>query len=115
MAHCECVNLIILLFIETSQILKIILVFHIFKQIFFINLQVIQIDPLTGELLQTINLPSLQITSVAFGGPNLNEMYVTSANLRLTAKDLKKYPSPGCTFRITGLGVKGLPGQRVVL
>ena len=54
-------------------------------------------------------MPAYNITSVAFGGENLDELYVTSA-LFSVSEDMKmKYPDSGCTFKITGLNIKGLP------
>lgn len=67
---------------------------------------VLKIDPRKPEtLLDTLTLPAKQITSVAFGGPNLDELYVTSARVGgLTAAD-----GHGYTYVVKGLGVKGLP------
>lgn len=50
-----------------------------------------------------------QITSVAFGGPNLDELYVTSGRFR----DWKEID--GTLFRVTGLNVKGLPSDEAIL
>jgi len=55
------------------------------------------------------------VTSVAFGGPQLDELYVTSANIFLSKEQKKKYPASGAVFRVTGLGVKGYSGQPVKL
>ena len=53
----------------------------------------------------------LQITAAAFGGPNLDELYVTSAQLVVNGV---KQPHPaGAVFRVTGLGVRGQPGVKV--
>ncbi|XP_002120764.2 regucalcin-like [Ciona intestinalis] len=47
----------------------------------FFTGQVIKVDPRTGEKLQYVKVSdiALKTTSVCFGGPNLDEMYVTSA------------------------------------
>ncbi|KAJ9573767.1 hypothetical protein L9F63_008850, partial [Diploptera punctata] len=74
---------------------------------------VIRVDPTNGKLLTRIDIPSPQTTSVAFGGPQLDELYVTTGNLRDMSEDLK--PGSGATFRVTGLGVKGHPGQNIIL
>lgn len=49
---------------------------------------------------------------MAFGGPNLDELYVTSAALTVDGVD---YPPPdhGATYKVTGLGVRGFPGVNV--
>lgn len=76
---------------------------------------VYNVNAKTGEIIRKIDVPSLQTTSVAFGGPNLDELYVVSAKFNYTEEELKKYPQGGCTFRITGLGVKGYPGLPIDL
>lgn len=52
-----------------------------------------------------IYLPAAQITSVMFGGENLETLFVTSV---ASAPNEQPYPV-GSLFKITGLGVKGLP------
>lgn len=79
-----------------------------------LNFQVIRVDPDTGKLLYTLPIPSWEVTSVVFGGPNLDELYVTSANqFKNNPKD--KYPQPGQTFKVTNLGVKGTPSVSIKL
>lgn len=72
-------------------------------------------DPESGKLLGRIEIPALQVTSVAFGGPQLDELYVTTAGISLSEEQLKKYPGSGSTYHVTGVGVKGYPGQTVKL
>lgn len=67
---------------------------------------VLNIDPKTGHLIQKIPIPALQVTSVTFGGPNYDILFVTSASI---PTDGPKQPTCGCTFMVTGLGVKGFP------
>ena len=58
-----------------------------------------------GELMQTIELPTALTTSVMFGGPDLDEIYVTSAG----GNDKQnRGPHAGALFRIRA-GVKGRP------
>lgn len=72
-------------------------------------------DPESGKLLGHIEIPAPHVTSVAFGGPQLDELYVTTATIFLSEEQLKKYPGSGSTFRVTGVGVKGYAGQTVKL
>ena len=72
-------------------------------------------DPANGKLLHFNEIPATQVTSVAFGGPQLDELYVTSANIFLSKEQQKKYPASGAVFRVTGLGIKGYSGQPVKL
>ncbi|KAJ8967886.1 hypothetical protein NQ314_002591 [Rhamnusium bicolor] len=77
--------------------------------------RVIKIDPRKSEThLDTIRLPAKQITSVAFGGPNLDELYVTSGRLTIGGEELLP-PDNGAVFKITGLNARGLPGVSAVL
>jgi Gluconolactonase len=73
------------------------------------------VDPANGKLLHHIEIPTSQVTSIAFGGSQLDELYVTSANILLSKEQRKKYPASGAVFRVTGLGVKGYSGQPVKL
>jgi len=71
--------------------------------------RVINIDPRKPEtLLWDIKLPAEQITSCAFGGANLDELYVTTANVAMAGK-LPQGSKNGGLFKIIGLNVKGLP------
>ena len=54
----------------------------------------------TGEKLTTIELPVSQPTCVAFGGPDLNLLMVTSARQGLSAEQLAAEPSAGKAFLI---------------
>lgn len=67
---------------------------------------VIKIDPKTGKLLQKIDIPALQVTSVTFGGPDLDILFVTTASMHIGKR---QEPPCGATFMVTGLGVKGYP------
>jgi sugar lactone lactonase YvrE len=60
-----------------------------------------------GELIQTVELSVQRPTSCAFGGPNLDRLYITSANIGLDEKALKMQPNAGGLFMITP-GVRGL-------
>jgi L-arabinonolactonase len=59
-----------------------------------------------GRLDRTIELPVKHPTSVAFGGPNLDVLYMTSISKStgLSASE----PDAGGLFAIEGLGVRGL-------
>ncbi|XP_063241871.1 regucalcin-like [Bacillus rossius redtenbacheri] len=77
--------------------------------------EVVRVDPKSGRVLQTVKIPAMAVTSLAFGGPELNELYVTTASERATAEEKKRFPNSGCTFRVTGLGFKGLPPNEIDL
>lgn len=51
-----------------------------------------------------------QISSLAWGGPKLDILYVTTAN-----KDGKQPPGSGRIHKVTGLGTSGYSGVKVCL
>ncbi|XP_046330857.2 regucalcin-like [Haliotis rufescens] len=71
----------------------------------------VKFDSRTGAALQKVSLPNAtQITSAAWGGRNLDELYVTSLRKEIPDSELLTTNSlAGSLFRVTGLGVKGLP------
>uniref|UniRef100_A0A194ANT4 Regucalcin n=1 Tax=Pinctada fucata TaxID=50426 RepID=A0A194ANT4_PINFU len=71
--------------------------------------KVIRFDPKTGETLRTIEFPAMRTTSCIFGGPNLDELYVTCGVFGASDEEKTKYPLSGSVFKVTGLGVKGYP------
>lgn len=73
--------------------------------------RVLNIDPETGALIRQVRLPAVRTTSCCFGGPNYDELFVTSAWCGLTEEQRKAEPLSGSVFKITGLGVKGFPAH----
>jgi sugar lactone lactonase YvrE len=65
-----------------------------------------------GRLDRVIEMPVKKVTSVNFGGPELDILYVTS----MTKPPMPHMPGDtvqrGSLFAISGLGVKGLPEPR---
>jgi len=57
-------------------------------------------DPVTGHLIQKIRMPVARPTSCAFGGPTLDDLYITSARTELDEAALAKQPAAGGLFRI---------------
>jgi L-arabinonolactonase len=64
-----------------------------------------------GRLDRIITLPVKNPTCVAFGGRNLDVLYITSARQFLTADELAAQPAAGALLAVD-LGVKGLPEPR---
>lgn len=73
--------------------------------------RVIHIDPHTGVRLQTVRLPVQRTTSCCFGGADYSDLYVTSAYQGMDQSEMAKQPQAGCIFKISGLGVKGIPSN----
>lgn len=64
-------------------------------------------DPENGELLASIPVPAARVTSCAFGGPNLDELYITSARAGISEDALKGQPHAGGLFKAKP-GVHGI-------
>jgi xylono-1,5-lactonase len=60
-----------------------------------------------GEWMETIRLPVSRPTSCAFGGPDHDRLYITSASIGLDAEALAMQPNAGGLF-MTMPGVRGL-------
>jgi len=72
--------------------------------------RVLKIDGRKPEtLLETISMPTPQVTSVAFGGTGLNELYVTTGSIEFEGVKVDP-PVNGATYRITGTGSRGFRG-----
>jgi sugar lactone lactonase YvrE len=64
-------------------------------------------NPNTGEMLQFIEVPAHNVSSCAFGGENLETLYITSARVDMTDEELKAKPNAGGVFKVVP-GVKGV-------
>ena len=71
---------------------------------------VARFDPLTGKLMEKIQIPAHNVTSCSFGGPDLKTLYVTSSSLDMTEEEKKKYPMAGSLFEVD-MSVKGVRGN----
>ncbi len=65
-------------------------------------------DPKTGALLDRVSLPVSRPTSCAFGGPTLEDLYITSARSGLGPETLAGQPLAGGLFRVR-VGARGVP------
>jgi L-arabinonolactonase len=71
--------------------------------------KVVQFRP-DGTLERVIDMPVKCPASVIFGGPALDQLFVTSLSPAFLGREAA--PLDGCTFVIEGLGVTGLPEPR---
>lgn len=51
-----------------------------------------------GKIAETIAIPARDVTKMAFGGPNLSTVYVTSATKNMDPADMAKLPQSGSLF-----------------
>jgi sugar lactone lactonase YvrE len=63
-------------------------------------------DP-AGKVERQVRFPVQHVISMAFGGENLDELYVTTAHWGLSEADLQAQPHAGDLFRLD-VGVRGL-------
>lgn len=71
---------------------------------------VVRFDPLTGKLLEKIEVPAHNVTSCSFGGENFDTLYITTSSLDMNEEEIKKYPMAGSLFEVKP-GVKGVAGN----
>ena len=77
--------------------------------------QVLQIDPITMVIEKKILIPAAQVISLAWGGPNLDLLYVTTSRKGLSYTELQNYPLSGATFAISNLDkTSGYPGDNYI-
>lgn len=67
---------------------------------------VIRFDPKTGKVDRKVEVPAHNITSCAFGGKDLDTLYITSARVDMTEDELKQYPLSGSIFKYVP-GIRG--------
>mgnify|MGYP000740063152 CR=1 FL=1 len=68
---------------------------------------IIRFNPKTGKVISKVEVPAHNITSCAFGGENLDILYITSARVDMTKEEIAKYPLAGSVFKFKP-GVKGV-------
>ena len=72
--------------------------------------QVVRYDPISGEAMLRVPLPNvMQVTSCAFGGDNLDQLFVTTASCGLSDAQLAEQTNAGALFRVdlSATGIKG--------
>lgn len=68
-------------------------------------------NPHNGKLLHSIPCPASQTTACAFGGKELDTLYITSAAVDLSEEQLKKEPHAGGLFAVRP-GCQGIAAYR---
>jgi sugar lactone lactonase YvrE len=70
-------------------------------------------DP-DGRVDRVLNVPVPKPTSVAFGGPDLKRLFITSASIDMTPQQLAEAPWSGCLIACD-LDIAGLPDRDYAL
>jgi sugar lactone lactonase YvrE len=65
-------------------------------------------EPRTGRRVAKISVPAQRVTACAFGGPRLDQLYITTARTGLDEAQLARQPHAGGLFCVEA-GVGGLP------
>ena len=65
-----------------------------------------------GRIDRVVELPVQRPTCCAFGGPNLDTLYITTASQNMTREELGAEPLAGALLTLD-VGVRGLPEPRV--
>jgi sugar lactone lactonase YvrE len=69
--------------------------------------QVVRINPQNNTVFCRIKLPTDLVTSCAFGGKNLDELYITTASAALTPQQRAAQPHAGDLF-VAAVGISGV-------
>lgn len=64
-------------------------------------------NPLTGELIGAVKVDAPHVTSCAFGGNMMQQLFITTARVGLDEKQLLQYPESGSLF-IVDVGIRGM-------
>lgn len=65
-------------------------------------------NPNTGKMIAKVEVPAQNVTACAFGGKNLETLYITTTSLFTDEASQKKFPSRGGVF-VVNTGAKGIP------
>ena len=68
-------------------------------------------NPETATVLAEIELPTSAITACAFGGPSLDQLYITSASFRMSDAEKAEQPHAGGLF-VADPGVRGVASDK---
>lgn len=71
--------------------------------------RVVRYDVDTGAVLAIVHLPTAHVSSVAFGGENLDDLYITTAKEYMDEATRAAQPLAGHVFIVRKSGFKGLP------
>ncbi|MGK0281494.1 MAG: D-xylonolactonase [Patiriisocius sp.] len=63
-----------------------------------------------SELLYRVQLPVSNVTKCAFGGENLDQLYITTARKGLSEQELVQQPLAGALFQVDLSGIEGARG-----
>ncbi len=71
-------------------------------------------DPGTGDLVGRVNVDAPNVTSCAFGGDDMNQLFITTARIGLNEDQLQQYPLSGSLFYVN-TNIKGVEMNNFIL
>lgn len=66
--------------------------------------------PVTGEIIGKVMVDAPHVTSCAFGGPDMNRLFITTARSGLSKSQLAQFPDSGSLF-VAELPITGMPAH----
>ena len=73
--------------------------------------KVVRVNPLSAEVDFEVRVGALNVTSCAFGGDHLDELYITSASVGMSSEQARQFPTAGGLFRVS-VPYQGVPTPR---
>lgn len=67
----------------------------------------------SAKLLGKLKIPAEKVTSVTFGGAQMDKLFVTTMSRGVTQEKLNEFPMSGKVLEVSGLGVKGTQNRRI--
>ena len=67
---------------------------------------IVCVDPVTGKIVERIDVPAPQVSANIFGGKDSNQLFITTARKSLSNNKLEEYPLTGDLFHVS-MDVKG--------
>lgn len=76
--------------------------------------QIVRINPDTRTIVERYKLPVTLTTSLTWGGPNLDDLIVTTSRRNMSPDTLKKQPLAGSVFILHNMGTSGVREHKFV-
>jgi len=75
--------------------------------------QVLHVSGSSAKLLGKLKIAAEKVSSVTFGGPLLDKLYVTTISRGVKPEKYHEFHMTGNLLEVTRLGVRGTPNRRV--
>jgi sugar lactone lactonase YvrE len=73
--------------------------------------KVVCYDPRLESFVAEVDVAARNVTSCAFGGPELSDLFITTARVGVRPEELERQPLTGSLFRV-GLPCRGVESMR---